>query len=119
MMKPTNCLLILTAGLIVLYLTPARAGLLPYGAYPGPGDLEFEGISDDSHETVDLTGAFKFHGTWYSNLTVSFTYSPFLHFIDWFPALEKSILEIQVAKTTPTSRSEWFWLPAFPILIFF
>ena len=38
--------------------------------------------------------------------------------IGWFPAKKKSILKMQVTKTTLTLRSGWFWLPVFPILIF-
>ena len=43
-------------------------------------------------------------------------YSPFLHYL-LIPSSPKSVLEIQVTKTTLTSRSGWFWLPVFPVSI--
>ena len=43
-------------------------------------------------------------------------YLPFC-IICWFQAHQNSTLEKQVTKTTLTSRSGWFWLPVFPILI--
>ena len=38
--------------------------------------------------------------------------------IGWCPAQKQSISEMKVTKITLTSRSGWFWLPVFPILIF-
>ena len=56
-------------------------------------------------------------------------YSPFFALPAGFKPRKKSILKMQVTKTTLTLkmqvtkttltlRSGWFWLPAFPILIF-
>ena len=49
----------------------------------------------------------------------TYSYSPIFALSAGFQFTKKSILEIQVTKTTLTSRSGWFWLPVFLILIIY